>query len=209
MELVTQEKLGKHEKVEYKKDSLFDYLALPKEQEEFLTLEELRLSQKENAKKSNEPAVLSTNGFPTLLLIFHPQYRANYRYQMEINGSGDGKLTRVRFEHIPGTYSTCALALRDKIYPLDLQGTAWIDAQTGAIQKIAAGLIAPLKNINIKSFNVEVIYTPQLFPSDPEAKWCPSTAVIDVQTELQHWRNVHLFSQYKRFTVESVESKPH
>ena len=93
MEHVTQEKIGKHEKVEYKKDTLFDYLALPKEQEEFLTLEEMRTSQKEAAKKSNEPAVLSTNGFPTLLLIFHPQYRPNYRYQMEVNDSGDGKLT--------------------------------------------------------------------------------------------------------------------
>jgi hypothetical protein len=71
---------------------------------------------------------------------------------------------------------------------------------------MTATLISPLKDINIFAFDVEVAYKLQSFASDPESRWLPSTAIISVQTARQHWRNTHRFSQYKRFTVESVES---
>jgi hypothetical protein len=205
-ESVIQEKVGRGEKVELKIDSLFDYLALPRAQEDMLTAEELRLPKKGAKEKPNKPAVLATNGFPTLLLIFHPRNQPDYRYRIESEIAEDGKWIRVHFEHIAGSRSTCALALREKIYPLELQGTAWIDAETGIIQKIRAGLITPLKDINIKAFNAEVIYSPQSFSPDPEMQWLPASAIIDLQTELQHWRNIHQFTQYKRFTVQSLES---
>jgi hypothetical protein len=204
-ELVTQEKLGKKDKIEYKTDSTFDYLALTKTQEDGLTIEELRLQKKKSAAKHKKPSLLATNGFPTLLLIFHPHYQANYRFQIETDAGDGGNLTRVHFEQIPGMQSTCALMLKDRIYPLELKGTAWIDGDTGIIQKMSASLISPLKDINIKSFDAEVVYKPQKFSSDPKARWLPSTAVINIQTALQHWRNIHLYSQYKRFSVQSVE----
>jgi hypothetical protein len=206
-ESVIQEKVGKGEKIEFKTDSIFDYLALPRAQEDTLSAEELRLPKKGAKEKPNKPAVLATNGFPTLLLIFHPRNQPDYRYQIESDLPDDGKWIRVHFEHIPGSRSTCALALRERIYPLDLQGTAWIDAETGVVQKIRAGLIAPLKDINIKAFTAEVIYRPQSFSSESKTQWLPASAVIDLQTELQHWRNIHQFTEYKRFTVQSLESK--
>jgi hypothetical protein len=205
-ELVTQEKLSERKKIEYKKESTFDYLAFAKAFEGALTVEELRMPKKKNSDKLNAPAVLATNGFPTLLLMFHPQYQSYYRYQIEPSSEQDGKLTRVRFEHIPGTASTCALALKDRIYPLDMQGTAWIDNETGVIQKITAHLSSPMKDINIHAFSVEVVYKPQSFQPDPVAKWLPSIVAIDLQTARQHWRNTHQFSQYKRFTVQSSQS---
>jgi hypothetical protein len=40
----------------------------------------------------------------------------------------------------------------------------------------------------------------------------PVSATIDVETPRQHWRNVHRFTQYKRFSatihVEGLEGKP-
>ncbi len=204
-EQVSQEKIGKRGKIEYKKDSVFDYLALTKTAHgDDLTVEETRLPQKKTRERPNKPPLLATNGFPTLQLIFHPLYQANYQYQMEQDVE-KGKLLAIRFAHIPGLRSTCALVLQERVYALDLQGTAWIDAETGAIQKMTASLIAPLKDINIKSLDVVVVYKPQTFASEPEVRWLPSTATIDVQTALQHWRNIHLFSQYKRFTVQSLE----
>jgi hypothetical protein len=205
-ELVTQEKFGERGKKEYKKESNFDYLALAKTFEGALTVEELRMPKKKNSDKVNKPAVLATNGFPTLVLMFHPKYQSSYRYQIEPASERDGKLICVRFEHIPGTESTCALALQEKIYPLDMQGTAWIDNETGVIQKISARLSAPMKDINIHEFSVEVIYKPQSFHPEPETKWLPSTVAIDLHTARQHWRNTHHFSQYKQFTVQSSQS---
>ena len=205
-ERVTQEKIGKKEKIEFKTDSTYDYLAITKAGEEGLAIEELRLPIKRSSKKSNAPSLLSTNGFPTLLLIFHPRYQTNYRYQIKPEGDEDGRLMAVHFEQIPGRQSTCALVLQERIYPLALQGTAWIDAATGTIQRMTATLVSPLKDINIHALNIEIAYKPESFSSDPESRWLPSTATINVHTALQHWRNIHRFSQYKRFTVESVQS---
>jgi len=206
-ESVTQEKLGKKDKIEFRKESIFDYLALTKPVEDSLVTEELRLPQKKRLPKVKELPLLSTNGFPTILLIFHPKYQSNYRYQIEAGDSEKDKLIRVQFEHISGTPSTCALAIRDRIYPLDLKGTAWIDAATGVIQKINAGLTTPMTDINIQAFDIDAEYQLQSFSADPDAEWLPSTVAVDVRTALQHWRNTHLFSQYKRFTVQSSDTR--
>jgi hypothetical protein len=205
-EIVTQEKIGNKEKTEYRTASTYDYLAITKVDEEGLTIEELRLPIKISSKKSKPPSLLSTNGFPTLLLIFHPRYQTNYRYEIKPAGVENGRLLAVHFEQIPGMQSTCALVLQERIYPLVLQGTAWIDAETGTIQKMTATLVTPLKDINIKAFSAEIAYQPQRFSHDSEPKWLPSAATISVDTALQHWRNIHRFSQYRRFTVESVQS---
>jgi hypothetical protein len=206
-EVVTQEKVGRKSNVEYKKSATFDYLALVRAQEDAFAVEEVRLPKKQAPDKRGQPSLLATNGFPTLLLAFHPKNRAHYRYQLEPGPGGDGNSVRIRFEHIPGAPSTCALRLQDRIYPLELQGSAWIDPASGYIQKISAGLKSPLKDINIEALSIEVVYKSQAFPSDPDEKWLPSTAVISVRTALQHWRNTHQYSDYRRFTVESQESK--
>jgi hypothetical protein len=203
-ESVTQEKLGKKGKTEYEAESVYDYLALTKSSDEDLTIEELRRPRKSDPNRHDKPPMLGTNGFPTLLLIFHPLYRDNYRFQLEPEEPGE-KSQRVSFEHIPGTRSTSAVMIRERIYPLDLRGTAWIDPDSGAVLKISARLSAPMKDINIEQFRIDVAYTRRSFPSEAEERWLPSRAVIELQTALQHWRNTHVYSGYKRFSVESAE----
>jgi hypothetical protein len=36
-----------------------------------------------------------------------------------------------------------------------------------------------------------------------EPYWLPQTAVVDAQSRQQHWRNVHRFDNYRRFTVDT------
>ncbi len=200
-ELLTQEKLGNKGKVEYKDDSIFDYLLLTSTKGDQVSLEESRLLRKTVDKAKDRP-LLTTSGFSTLLLIFHPAYQSSYRYRPDGQEVVAGKkLIRIRFEHVPGTRSTSALQLRDKVYPLDLQGTAWIDPEDGSIQKITAELKAPMENLNLKAFYTAVTYAPQRFSASPNALWLPASATIDVETARQHWRNVHRFSDYRQFTV--------
>jgi hypothetical protein len=33
--------------------------------------------------------------------------------------------------------------------------------------------------------------------------WLPTRAVVEAETKRQHWRNTHLFSDYRRFDVET------
>ncbi|HYK91153.1 MAG TPA: hypothetical protein VE398_20450 [Acidobacteriota bacterium] len=202
-ESVTQDKLGKSGKVEYEQKSIFDYLIFMNLEGNSLTVEESRLLQKSIGKSKNLPLLISS-GFPTLLLVFHPFYQGNFRYQLDGEETANGKnLLRIQFEHISGTRSTSALRLRGRDYPLDLKGTAWVNRETGKIQKIVAGLEAPMDDLNLKVLNVEVRYEPHQFQSSSEVEWLPSTAIIDVETARQRWHNVHSFSNYKRFSVNS------
>jgi hypothetical protein len=201
-ESVTQEKLGKKLKTEYRAGSVYDYLALTKFADEDLVIEELRQPRKVDPDKPDKPALLGTNGFPTLLLIFHPLYRDNYRFQMEPSVTGE-KSVRIRFEHIAGARSTSAVKIRDRIYPLDLMGTAWMDPDSGAVMRMSAQLRAPMKDINIEQLRISVAYTSWSFPSEAEERWLPSRAVVELTTALQHWRNTHIYSRYKLFSVES------
>ena len=204
-ELVTREKIAKKGKVEYRQELEFDYLALTDMKNDNLAVNELRVPLKKDIEKSDPPPLLETNGFPTLQLIFHPRYQASYRYIIEEEDINRGSV-RIRFEHRRGAGSTSAVMVQGKAYALELQGTAWIDNESGAIQRITASLIGPMNDINVERFAAEVTYEHLHFPSESESRWLPSKAMIELQTGLQHWRNNHVYSQYKRFTVQTEEA---
>ncbi len=207
-EAVTQEKLGNQGKAVYRHDSLFDYLILMNLQGDDLSVEESRILQKEAGKPSNLP-LLMTSGFATLVLIFHPYYQGSFEFQRLEDEVAGHRLFRLSFRHIRGTRSTSALRLRGRDYPLDLEGVAWINPETWAIEQIEAHLESPLEDLNLRSLRTVVKYAPQYFQSVDEAEWLPVEASIDVETARQHWRNVHRFKDYRRFSVksESVISK--
>jgi hypothetical protein len=205
IESLTQEKLGKGGSSEYQQKSTYDYLVLLNKPEDEPSIEESRVQQGKVNKPKNIPLML-TDGLPTLLLVFHPFYEPDFLYQLDGEEvTGGHKLVRVGFSHIQGKQSTTVLRLRDRVYPLSLQGIAWIDPETGAIEKIEAGLSAPMKEINLKSLRMDVSYSPQKFSSEENAYWLPLVATVNIQSERQQWRNIHQFSKYRKFSVKSEE----
>ncbi len=205
-ELLTEEKLGEKGKVERKESSTFDYLLLIDFKNDAVDVEESRLPIK-LAKQSRTRPMLTTNGFATLLLIFHPLYQKNYHFELAGEETINGQtLTRVRFEHVPETRSTTALVLGGSIHPLDLQGTAWVDPATGAIPKVSVELKQPMDKFNVKSFYSVVTYQPQKFDFTSDILWLPSSASIDLETARQHWRNLERFTGYKEFSVTSEKN---
>jgi hypothetical protein len=205
VESVTQEKFGKHNKIEYKQKSTFDYLVLLNVEKDGLSVDESRMQQGKMGKAKNIP-LLVAGGLPALILGFHPFYRESFHYELAGDEQADGhRLVKIQFKHIPGTRSTTALQLRGKDYPLDLQGVAWVDVDTGAIHKIVAGLSSPMIDLNFKSLEMEVCYAAHRFPSEEGIAWLPSTATIAIQTERQRWRNIHQYSNYKKFTVHTED----
>ncbi len=202
-ETVLQEKLGEAGKVQYKHESIFDYLILMDLQGDEISVEESRLLQKEVGKTDNLPLLLTT-GFSTLQLVFHPYYQAGFEFkQLDEEIVNGVRLLKIEFHHIHGMRSTSAVRLRGQNYPLDLAGTAWIDPETGIVHKIIAGLEAPMEDLNLRSLKTEVTYAPQQFTTDNVAQWLPVEASIDVETARQHWRNIHKFTDYRRFSVQT------
>jgi len=205
-EKVTQEKLGKDDKVELKEESTYDYLVILTNAGGELSLDESRLAVREAKSDKKNTSLLVTNGFATLFLVFHPYYAESFRFTALEDEVVDGhRLSKTSFQHIRGTRSVAALALRGKEYPLELSGIAWIEPQTGTIQKIVAEIGDSMQDVGLKALRSEVEYAPVPFRGVKETYWFPAQASVEVETPRQHWRNTHRFTEYKRFSVDTEE----
>jgi hypothetical protein len=114
----------------------------------------------------------------------------------------EGKdLQKLTFRHVHGARSPSVLKLRQREYPVEWQGTAWIEPATGAVVRISAGLMGSMEDMGLKSMTADVRSAHFDFKGDGD-HWLPSAAVIEVETAHQHWRNTHTFANYKRFAVD-------
>ncbi len=205
-EQVEQEKLGKDGKVELKQESTYDYLVILTNPGGELSLDESRLAVRQTKPDKKNTPLLVSNGFATLFLIFHPYYAESFKFAWLGDEVIAGRsFSKVGFQHIPGTRSPAALALRGREYPLELSGTAWIDPQTGVIAKIVSGIDNSMEDVGLKTLRSEVEFAPVPFRDMKEPYWFPSQARVEVETPRQHWRNTHRFTDYKRFSVSTEE----
>ncbi len=211
IERVVQAKLGKGEKAEYQEESTFDFLLMPQVRSGEIAVEESRLALAEARHRKNLP-LLVTNGFSTLMLIFHPVYRESFEFEPLPDEQLEGRpVARVHFRHVRGKRSPSALILRGREYPLRLEGEAWIDPQTGAILRLSVGLLTSMEDVGLRAFHADVSYRAMSFSTAPQSYWLPVTATIEVETPRQRWRNVHSFADYQLFSVSSsstIKSEP-
>jgi hypothetical protein len=205
-EQVRQEKLGKDNRVELKEDSTFDYLVILTSAGGELNLSESRIPLSEARRDRKNTSMLLSNGFATLFLVFHPYFAEAFKFTLAGEEVIGGRmLEKISFQHVPGMKSPAALALRGREYPLELSGTAWIDPQTGSITKIEAGIADTLQDVGLKALNSEIDFAPVPFSDSKQVYWFPAQARVEVETPKQHWRNLHQFTAYKKFSVTTEE----
>ncbi len=205
-EQVRQEKLGLDNKVELKEDSSYDYLVIMTNTGGELSLSESRIPIREPKKDRRNTSMLLSNGFATLFLVFHPLYADAFKFTLGAKEVLAGhSLQKISFQHIAGMKSPAALALRGREYPLELTGTAWIDEETGSIAKIEAGIADTLQDVGLKTLSSEIDFTPLTFADSKQPYWFPTEARVEVETARQHWRNLHQFTGYKKFSVSTEE----
>jgi hypothetical protein len=206
-ERVLQEKLAGNGRVVERQESTFDYLIILSLSDGELNLVESRIvpGDTRQGKKVRAPLLIS-NGFSTLFLVFHPYYAAGFQFAGEGEETLGGRtLTKIHFQHIPGTRSPAALAVRGREYPLDFHGTAWIDPTTGVIQRLTANVDSGMEDVGLRALHSDMRFAPVAFHHSPESFWLPDQAIIEVESRHQRWRNTHKFSSYKRFAVDTKE----
>ena len=211
-ENVSQAIVGKNGKANYSEDSVFDYQLQASPNSGSLKLVESRDTRKA-AFRDSARTLLITNGFTAMLLIMHPSYESSYTFNPAGRESIDGvTYEKINFKAVPGAASPAALQLRGHNYPLPLAGTIWIEPQSGAVTKLVATLDSSLSDLGLQGLRSEIHYARIQFHDPDESYWMPVSAIIDVETQRQHWRNAHRFTGYKRFRatirVEDLEVKP-
>lgn len=203
-ESVLQEKLAGNGHVEAAERARYDYLIMIGGDGDGIQLNESRL-ETSTAKHKPLP-MLVTNGFSTLLMIFHPYYRASFQFEPGAEETVDGKpALAVRFTQVDGRRAPAALALRGREYPLELQGTAWLDKQSGEVVAMDANLKRDMSDVGLRSLTVHVDYKPSDLGVASGVAMLPRQAVVDVTTPRQHWRNTHVFDNYRSFSTAAEQ----
>jgi hypothetical protein len=201
-EHLAQRQLKESGKVNYQQDAYFDALTLVRRDNGLLVADESTEKQGRAANFEIRP-LLQTSGFSTLVLILHPYYEHSFRFSTLEDEVVDGRRRRLlRFEHINGAESPTALKLRGRDYPLGLSGILWLDSDTAAVVRVVALLSESLDDIGLSSLKCDVQYAPVTLPETPAAFWLPESATIELRTPKQHWRNVHTYSNYRKYSVD-------
>ncbi len=196
---VAQTMVGKNGKPVYREESVFEYQLQSKTSGGSLKLAESRETRKEAFRDANK-TLLITNGFASMLLVLHQDYEPSYTFQPVGEEVIEGRtLVKIHFHPVPGASSPAAIQLRGRNYPLPLAGDVWIERESGSVVKLITSLESSLDDLGLHHLRSEIHYAIVQFHDPEESYWMPASAVIDVETPRQHWRNVHRFTSYKRF----------
>jgi hypothetical protein len=211
-ENVAQTIVGKNGKPVYREESVFEYQMQANTHNGSLKLAESREARKE-AFRDPSKTLLITNGFASMLLVLHPDFESSFIFTPVSEEVIDGRtLVKIQFKPVAGGSSPAAIQLRSRNYPLPLAGDIWIDSESGAVVQLIASLESSLEDLGLRQLRSEIHYSVVQFRDPEEAYWMPISAVIDVETPKQHWRNVHQFSGYRRFRatiqVQIGDAKP-
>jgi hypothetical protein len=196
---VAQTLVGKNGKPMYREESVFEYQLLANSRSGSLKLVESREAHKA-AFRDPTKTLLITNGFASMLLVLHQSYEPSYIFTPVAEETVDNRpLVKIHFKPVAGASSPAAIQLRNRNYPLPLTGDIWIDRESGAVVKLVSSLESNMDDLGLHNLRSEIHYGIVQFHDPEESYWMPASAVIDVETPKQHWRNVHRFTSYRRF----------
>jgi hypothetical protein len=198
---VVQQKLKNNDKVDYKQEMAYDSMIRMRFEDGRLRVDEQRLMDKRPRRVQARP-LLNTYGFSTLAMVFHPYYESSFRFEQAGTDVLDGKsLLRVRFFHLPSTPTPILYQMIGPDRPLEVSGTAWIDPASGEIHRIDADFGSAVTDMGVKTIRAELVYAPVALRDETELQFLPVSATIDLETPRQHWRNVHHYTDYRKYRV--------
>lgn len=198
-ENVNQTILDSDGRIAYQEHSMFKYRLQTDTEGKSLKFVEAR-EKVEAPFHDPSRTLLITDGFGNMLLILHPEYQASYAFEAEGEDAVAGVNTiKLNFKAIPGAASPMMLQVHGQNYSVDLDGSVWIEPQSGNVVKLVASSSSSMDELGVHSMRSEIEYLPVELHNPDESYWLPASAVIDVETAHRHWRNIHRFTAYKRF----------
>jgi tetratricopeptide (TPR) repeat protein len=153
------------------------------------------------------PDHISSSGFATLALVFHPKMRDSFEMNCEGLGELRGQPTwLVHFkqrEDRPARMHDYRVG--GVLYSLHLKGRAWITADKFQIVRIESELVNPLPQIRLAGEHQVVEYGPVPFVKKNIQLWLPQSAEIYLDFRRHRYYRKHSFDHYMLFAVDSEE----
>ena len=206
-EEVTQEKLRASGRVMDHRQRKFDYMILVHHGDASVTLSEYRTGphgSPAQAYGAGEGYMLTQN-FASQWLHFSPQNQpeARFRYLGQQTDSGL-KCYVMAFAQKPGFATIIGRLIEEgRSVCLLYQGIAWIDEASFRIVRLRTDLLAPRPEIGLERQTTELHFGMVRLRQTASPLWLPAQVVVTADRNNQHFRNIHRYSDYRLFKVES------
>lgn len=209
LEQVRQEKLRYMGAVGKTRDQDFRYLCFAPTEVWGPTFTEYRLDS------AGSPGPLTglsegfmlTSGFAATSLLFHPALQSHtvFRYlgRQKLNGRDSFVLA---FAQDPAKARSISMfAWGDQRVELFLRGLAWVDTESYQIVRIRTDLLTPLPEISLNEETTDIDLSEVHFNRVAQGFWLPQQVTVTVAWKGRLLRNIHKYSDFKVFQVNSTE----
>lgn len=206
-EEVTQQRLGVSGKVEAHRRLEFEYMILPHMHGTTLSLDEYRATPSGTPVDTEDMGIrfMLTRGFAGAWMHFLPPVLAAARFRYLGQETNNGlRCHIVAFAQKPG-YATIVgwVSHGGGMVCVLYQGIAWIDEVSLRIVRLRTDLLAPRPDIGLERQTNELYLGETRLPQHASLLWLPQQVVVTADSGKQHFRNVHRYSDYRLFKVES------
>jgi hypothetical protein len=186
----------------------FRYLLLQRSAEGARVMTEYRTDAKGSPidyRRLKDVPIL-TYGFATAALQhFRPQIRMASRFRYLGRQLVNRQETDVvGFAEIPEEYPRpTEFGQGNGAVPLFVEGLAWIDSTTHQILRIQTDLLAPRPDVGLERLTTRIKFRAIHLRETSKAFRLPTKVIVDVWLNHHHFRNIHQYSHFKMFRVES------
>lgn len=98
-----------------------------------------------------------------------------------------------------------AYRISNRLYPVNIKGRAWVAADTLEVLRLESDLLAPIKEIDLKSEHLIIDYGPVAFPKRDTRLWLPDSVVLYIDYHGHRYERRHRFSDFQLFSVDTVQ----
>jgi tetratricopeptide (TPR) repeat protein len=188
-----------------KETRTFNYVASFVESKQgAIAVEEYR---QEHLGLADFPDQISSSGFATLALVFHPKLRDSF--EMVCEGLGEFRGQPTWLVHFKQRQDRPAqmhdYRVGGQLYSLKLKGRAWISADKFQIVRMESELVNPVPEIRLAGEHQVVEYGPVTFTKRNTQLWLPQSAEIYFDFRRHRYYRKHSFDHYMLFAVDSDE----
>lgn len=188
-----------------KESRTFNYVASFEESRQgSIAVEEYR---QEHLGLADFPDQISSSGFATLALVFHPKMRDDF--EMVCEGLGELRGQSIWLVHFKQREDRPAqmhdYRVGGSLYSLKLKGRAWITADKFQIVRIESELVNPVPQIRLAGEHQVVEYGPVPFKKGNLQLWLPQSAEIYLDFRRHRYYRKHSFDHYMLFAVDADE----
>jgi VWFA-related protein len=209
---VTQEKLNAKGNITAKEHSQDNYLIL-RHGHALAASSEYRMDEKGNRLGAIglEKGYVVTAGFALSCIPFSTVAQPQSRFRYLGEGKMDSRETYVLgFAQQPGdaTFFTAMQGTGRIDVEMLSQGILWVDKSSFQIIRMRSDLLAPRNEIRLDQLTTEVGFAEVQLQDVPNPLWLPKDVDVSMEIDKHKFRNMHHYTDYRRYRVSVKIGSP-